>query len=92
MTTPPPSTKDDLKVAAALAIRNVASSLKKSSTPLDQAIAIISDPEASHTKSYKKNVVTALRAFKESIKSSCEELSDKVKVLDPIAPLGYAHS
>jgi len=51
MTTPSPTAKDDLKLTAALAIRSIAKSLQKSSAALDEAVAIISGPEASHTKS-----------------------------------------
>jgi len=92
MTTPSPTTKDDLKLTAALAIRSIAKSLQKSCAALDEAVAIISGPEASHTNSHKKKVATALRALKESISSSCNDLSTHVKVLDPIPGLQYVHS
>jgi len=101
MSFPRDSTKDGCKLAAALGIRDATNSLMKgancivlkgSGSAIDEAIKIISNPEEKFTKSYRSKVVTALKALKETISSSCNEISTKVKKLDPIPALDYVHS
>ena len=85
-----PTTKDDKKVAAALAIRSVASMLKSFDQSLVEAIETIGNPDS--TKVQKNKSMKALKAMRNSTAALIEELVNNVKILDPIPSLDYVHS
>ena len=89
-----PTTRDDKKVAAALAIRSVATNLKGFDRALGDAIAIFSTnpPSQSCTETQRSQATKALQDLKQCIGSSCDQLLQQVRILDPIPSLDYVHS
>ena len=84
------TTKDDKKLAAALAIRTIAKNLQKFNTILDDAIAILSKPE-DFSKARKGTAERAMKQLKVEINFQSQQLLTEVKVLDPIPKLNYVH-
>ena len=85
-----PTTKDDKRVAAALAIRSVASTMKSFDQPLVEAIETLGNPNS--TKVQKSKSAKALKAMQNSIAALIAVLVSNVKILDPIPSLDYVHS
>ena len=83
------STKDDKQVAAALAIRGVASILKSHQSAIDNVLQVINDPSAFT----KMEIAATKRTLKEtSLDSLSGQLLESVKILDPISSLDYVFS
>ena len=83
------STKDDKQMAAALAIRGVASILKSHQSAIEKVLQVVNDPSAFT----KLEIAAAKRALKEtSLASLSEQLLENVKILDPISSLDYVFS
>ena len=85
-----PTTNDDKKVAAALAIRDVSNNLHKFNQTLEEAINTLNDPNCSQAK--RGRVAKAVMEVNQAIAASAQQLLVNVKVLDPIPSLDYVHS
>jgi hypothetical protein len=85
------ATKDDNKVTAALAIRNVAAQLKGFDDVLGVSLAAITTPSA-FSQNKRTEICKQLRSLRKCLLASAEQLCKNVKVLDPIPSLSYVHA
>jgi hypothetical protein len=84
------ATKDDNKVTAALAIRNVAAQLKGFDNVLADSLAAVTTPSA-FSQNKRTEIAKKIRNLRKCLLASAEQLWKDVKVLDPIPSLDYAH-
>ena len=85
-----PTTKDDKKLAAAMKIRAMASSVKGFDSSLAEAIDSLLNPDSSQAR--KNRAARALKEVKSQIGVLSRDLASNISVLCPISGLECVHS
>ena len=86
-----PTTTDDKRVEAALAIRCISSNLKVSSNSLDDTIGVFSNPNE-FSQARRTRAIRELKQLKEQLIVASNQLAERVKLLDPIPSLNYVYA